>query len=198
MQPSREQVKESRERERERKRNWRSNKTPQTGDEQDERENVPTGQSGGHTKGQDAGRGRQSRHPDPTRPDPTYSIDRSSQPSNGDHARGDGLAESLNLDDLAAATRRARAAGFDDAAVSAGLAEFHKRPEPKGAGLLRVLIEEFGNQQKDLSTKQKAREARRAAIDACPRCDNNGMRPTAAGATRCTHEVSQPPFAKGA
>lgn len=136
--------------------------------------------------------------PDPTRPDPTYSIDRSSQPSNGDHARGDGLAESLNLDDLAAATRRARAAGFDDAAVSAGLAEFHKRPEPKGAGLLRVLIEEFGNQQKDLSTKQREREARRAAIDACPRCDNNGMRPTAAGATRCTHEVSQPPFAQGA
>lgn len=33
-----------------------------------------------------------------------------------------------------------------------------------------------------------ARRARRAAIDACPRCDHNGMRDVGNGAVRCNHQ----------
>lgn len=192
MQPSREQVKESREIERERKRNWRSNRTAQTSDKQDKRENVPTGQPTGQPPGQDAGQIRPSRHPDPTRPDPTLYIDQGSQPTTGDHVREETMAGELNLDDLAAATRRARQAGISEQAITRGTAEYHKRPEPKGPGLLRTLIDDAHAELASEETQSAQRASRRAAIEACDQCDENGMRYTNGQARRCNHQT--PPF----
>lgn len=191
-QPSRDQVKESREIERERKRNWRSNRTAQTSDKQDKRENVPAGQPTGHPPGQDAGQIRPSRHPDPTRPDPTLYIDHSSQPSYGDHTREEQAAGELNLDDLAAATRRARQAGISEQAITRGTAEYHNRPEPKGPGLLRTLIDDAHAELASEETQSTQRASRRAAIEACDQCDDNGMRYTNGQARRCNHQT--PPF----
>lgn len=131
--------------------------------------------------------------PDPTRPDPTYSLGTTSQPSNGDQARANLAGGELTLDELAAATRRARAAGIPEAAIEAGTREFDQRPHPKGPGLLRTLIDEAAAVATAKNRDEQAKAARRAAIDACPDCDNRGLKPTPQGLARCNHTPTTRP-----
>lgn len=137
--------------------------------------------------------GEALQRPDPTRPDPTRPyIDQGSQPTYGDHARETEMAGELNLDDLAAATRRARTAGISEQAITQGTAEYNKRPEPKGPGLLRTLINDAHTELTSQESKSTQRASRRAAIDACEMCDSNGMRIVSGNARRCNHQT--PPF----
>lgn len=192
MQPSREQIVKKREIEQQKKREWRANKTDETSHKQDKQENVPKGHPKGHPKGQPKGPDSMSEHPDPTRPDPTLYIDQGSQPTTGDHVREETMAGELNLDDLAAATRRARQSGISEQAITRGTAEYHNRPDPKGPGLLRTLIDDAHAELASKETQSTQRASRRAAIDECSLCDENGMRYTNGQARRCNHQT--PPF----
>lgn len=132
-----------------------------------------------------------SHDPDPTRPVTGGST---SQPSNGDHGGADAKIGGGNpLDALAAAARRARAAGASESAVDAGFREFSSRPEPKGPGLLRSLIDDaaVAEQANSLASARKAE--RRAIIDACPTCDDNGFVLVNGVAKKCSHSASSSP-----
>ena len=73
MQPSSDQVYEKREIERQKKRNWRANRTNNIAPERGKQENVHGGQPGGLPTGRTEMSPGVSRHPDPTRPDPSLS-----------------------------------------------------------------------------------------------------------------------------
>lgn len=126
-----------------------------------------------------------SPYPDPTRPDPAH-IGKEVASHLSVVPREDGLAEDP-LEVLAAATRRARAAGISESAIKAGSAEYDRRPEPKGPGLLRTLIDDAWAAERSRAATDNARAERRAAIDACPLCDDNGKREVPGGLARCDH-----------
>ena len=190
-QPSREQKLKEREEAAERQRKSRHRKRQ----EQGEHENVTCDS---HVTGQRdiaVSHRTVSHRPDPTRPDPSQNRVTVSQPSNGDQGVGEQAGE-ISLDELAAATRRARQAGISDTAIKAGTQEFERRPHPKGPGLLRTLINDAAEAEKASLQAEKATKARRAAIDACTLCDDNGMYYANGTAQRCTHKPprKQPPF----
>ncbi|WP_131771802.1 hypothetical protein [Corynebacterium striatum] len=103
------------------------------------------------------------------------------------------MAGSLTLDGLADATRRARDAGIPESAIAAGTREFNRRPEPKGPGLLRTLINDAAKAEQASQANADAKAQRRAAIDACTQCDDNGIRYANGTAQRCNHKP-EPPF----
>lgn len=193
MNPSRESVHESREREREKKREWRDRKAAKQG----KRENVP----GGQDRGQDRGHFRPSpgvspsTRPDPSRPD----LKERGEKETGDAPVGFGGIDSPPL----VSDERGGAA-----ATSGGFAAYGSPDDPrcvKHKDLPRGEVpacrdcararEVFEAQVHD------AKQARRAAIDACPWCDDNGMAwpVNAVGdtvAVRCDHvrvPVAPPP-----
>lgn len=127
--------------------------------------------------------------PDPTRPDPTL-LSTGSQPSTGSRGQSDWLAGD-ELDALGAATQRARDAGISETAIKAGFAEYERRPHPKGPGLLRILINDAWAAERSRTAEAEARAARRATIDACNQCDDNGWVIGTNPAVKCTH---QPPL----
>ncbi|MDK6807719.1 hypothetical protein QP365_09070 [Corynebacterium aurimucosum] len=130
--------------------------------------------------------------PGPARPDPSPSGGTGSQPSNGDLGAGD-MAGGISLDELAAATRRARQAGISETAITTGTRNFNQRQEPKGPGLLRTLIDEAWADEQDTNRAETAAQARRHAIDACDLCDDNGMRYQDGEAWRCDHNPETRP-----
>ncbi|MFW9223410.1 hypothetical protein [Corynebacterium striatum] len=132
--------------------------------------------------------------PVPSRPDPTNIGGTGSQPTYGD--QGDRQAAgSLTLDELADATRRARDAGIPDTAIAAGTREFNRRPEPKGPGLLRTLINDAWEAEQTSQANADAKAQRRAAIDACTQCDDLGYVKVANGTVaKCTHQPMKGPF----
>ena len=141
----------------------------------------------------DSGLDERSPYPDPTRPDPTHTAKELAS-----HLsvvpREDGQADPL--EELAAATRRARDAGISESAIRAGTAEYQRRPEPKGPGLLRTLIDDAWSHERSTAADTQARAARRAAIEACNQCDEHGMRSVPGGLIRCTHQPADdvPPW----
>lgn len=132
--------------------------------------------------------------PDPTRPDPTRSMGKESQPTYGDlGATEDG--GGLTLDGLADATRRARQAGISESAIATGTRKFNARPNPKGPGLLRTLINDAWETEQTTHTNAEAKAQRRAAIDACTQCDDLGYVKVANGTVaKCTHQPMKGPF----
>ncbi|WP_412100182.1 hypothetical protein [Corynebacterium aurimucosum] len=103
------------------------------------------------------------------------------------------MAGGISLDELAAATRRARQAGISESAINTGTRNFNQRPEPKGPGLLRTLIDEAWADEQDTNRAETAAQARRAAIDSCALCDDNGMRYQDGEAWRCDHNPETRP-----
>lgn len=195
MQPSREQIYEKREIERQKKRKQRTNQTSDNSTTSRFAEMSPRdtgGDSPGDTPRDSLGL---SRAPDPTRPVPSQNGVTVSQPSNGDLGAGE-KAGGLSLDELAAATRRARQAGISDTAIKAGTQEFERRPHPKGPGLLRTLINDAATAEKATNQAEEAAKARRVAIDDCDLCDDNGMYYANGTARRCNHRQprEEPPF----
>ena len=186
-QPSREERQEERAVWREKKRKSRRRKL----DNQRGYRNVPQGVPEMSPEGNLEGVPEMSgTMPVPSRPDPS-NIGTTSQPSNGEYGDTQGMA-GLTLDDLAGATRRAREAGISDTAIAAGTRRFNDRPGPKGPGLLRTLIDDEWEAEQLKTRIETDRQARRAAIDACPLCDDQGMYDTGQGLARCTHEDSPP------
>lgn len=136
-----------------------------------------------------------SPYPDPTRPDPTrpIGVEVSSQPYGG-NAREAGAAGEFFPDDpeLDGVALRARHTGVPEAAIRAGVARFTAKPTPKGPGLLHTLIAEAAKQYHAEAEEHAAKQARRAAIEACEWCDQNGiaMAETPGGGTvavKCDH-----------
>lgn len=130
--------------------------------------------------------------PGPARPDPTRpSGGKGSQPSTCSKGDEDWLAGEEPLESLASATRRAREAGISETAIRTGTREYDQRPAPKGPGLLRTLINDAWQTELDTHRADIAAQTRREAITNCRLCDDNGMRDTGNGLTRCDH---QPPL----
>lgn len=190
-QPSREEREEERAVWREKKRKSRRQKL----DNQRNRQNVPGGVPGMSTEGTFEGVTEMSGTiPVPSRPDPTNIGGTGSQPTYGD--QGDGqVAGSLTLDGLADATRRARQAGISESAIATGTRKFNARPNPKGPGLLRTLINDAWETEQTTHTNAEAKTQRRAAIDACTQCDDLGYVKVANGTVaKCTHQPMKGPF----
>ena len=139
--------------------------------------------------------------PDPTRPDPTHSGEEVASYLSVVDAREHEWLAGDPLEALADATRRARDAGISETAIKAGTAEYDRRPEPKGPGLLRTLINDAWDQERHRHTQDTARAERLQAIRDCDLCDDNGMYDTGEGLTRCNHqppEEDTPPWEKHA
>ena len=105
------------------------------------------------------------------------------------------------MDVLGAATQRARNAGISESAIKAGFAEYDRRPHPKGPGLLRTLINDAWDTERTRNAHDTAKQKRLAAIANCDLCDDNGMKDTGNGLTRCNHqphEEDTPPWEKHA
>lgn len=105
------------------------------------------------------------------------------------------------MEELAAATRRARDAGISETAIKAGFAEYDRRPDPKGPGLLRTLINDAWDTERANHAHDTAKQQRLQAIRDCDLCDDNGMYDTGAGLARCNHqppEEDTPPWEKHA
>lgn len=124
--------------------------------------------------------------PDPSRPDPSLSVI-GSQPTTGSRGQADWPAGD-ELDALGAATQRARDAGISETAIKAGTAEYQRRPNPKGPGLLRTLINDAWDQERTRDAQDTAKQQRLDAIANCDLCDENGMRDTGNGLARCNHQ----------
>lgn len=138
--------------------------------------------------------------PDPTRPDPTL-LSTGSQPSTGSRGNAEWLAGDDPLEMLAAATRRARDAGISETAIKAGIREYQHRPDPKGPGLLRTLINDAWDREQANNLTLARLEQRRTAINTCNLCDDNGMREVPGGLARCNHQPPKedtPPWEKHA
>lgn len=133
-----------------------------------------------------------SQRPGPARPDPSFTWGTDSQPSNGDQG-APGEAGGITLDELSGATRRARQAGISDTAINTGTQEFNRRPAPKGPGLLRTLINDAWKHEQDADRATAKRKQRRAAIDACDRCDENGWVQGSNPAIKCDHKPETSP-----
>lgn len=194
MQPSRDQIYEKREIERQKKRKQRTNHTdekPTTSGFTEMSPRDSLGESPRESPRESLGL---SLDPDPTRPDPSFTWGTNSQPSNGDQG-APGEAGGITLDELSDATRRARQAGISDTAINTGTQEFNRRPTPKGPGLLRTLINDAWKHEQDADRATAKRKQRRAAIDACGRCDENGWVQGSNPAIKCDHKPrKKPPF----
>lgn len=185
FQPTREDVLSKRREDAERKRLARGIKR----DKQRERKNVRADvQADSEAPSALPGLRAPSALPGPARPDPTFDRGTGSQPSNGDLGEGE-KAGGISLDELAAATRRARQAGISETAITIGTRIFNQRPEPKGPGLLRTLIDDAWAKEQDTNRAETAAQARRRAIDECDLCDDNGMRYQGGQAWRCDHNT---------
>lgn len=138
--------------------------------------------------------------PDPTRPDPTHSGEEVASHLSVVDAREHEWPAGDPLEELAAATRRARDAGISETAIKAGFAEYDRRPDPKGPGLLRTLINDAWAQERTRDAQDAAKQQRLDAINACDLCDENGMRQVPGGLARCTHQPEEdtPPWEKHA
>lgn len=139
--------------------------------------------------------------PDPTRPDPAHSGGEVASHLSVVDAREHEWPAGDPLEELAAATTRARDAGISETAIKAGFAEYDRRPDPKGPGLLRTLINDAWDQERHRHTQDTAKQQRLQAIRDCHLCDENGMYDTGAGLARCTHqphEEDTPPWEKHA
>lgn len=136
--------------------------------------------------------------PVPTRPDPSLSVI-GSQPTTGSRGQADWPAGD-ELDALGAATQRARDAGISETAIKAGTAEYQRRPQPKGPGLLRTLINDAWAQERTRDAQDAAKQQRLDAITNCDLCDENGMYDTGQGFARCNHQPEEdtPPWEKHA
>lgn len=135
--------------------------------------------------------------PDPTRPDPTNSGGEVASHLSVVDAREHEWLAGDPLEDLAAATRRARDAGISESAIKAGFAEYDRRPEPKGPGLLRTLINDAWDTERTQRAHDTAKQQRLDAINTCTLCDDNGMYDTGNGLARCNHqphEEDTPPW----
>ena len=185
-QPSREEREEERALWREKKRKSRSQKLDKLRQQQNVPEGVPEMSPEGTNEGVPEMSGT---IPVPSRPDPSLSVI-GSQPTTGSRGQADWPAGD-ELDALGAATQRARNAGISETAIKAGTAEYQRRPHPKGPGLLRTLINDAWDQERSRAADNNARAARRATIDACDRCDDNGWVIGTNPAVKCTH---QPPL----
>lgn len=185
-QPSREEREEERQLWREKKRKSRSRKL----DNLRNVDNVPQGVTQMSPKGTNGGVTQMSGTiPDPSRPVPSINSGTTSQPTTGSRGPADWPAGEP-LEELAAATRRARDAGISESAIKAGFAEYDRRPEPKGPGLLRTLINDAWSTERANHAHETAKQQRLDAITNCDQCDENGMRQVPGGLTRCNH---QPP-----
>ena len=185
-QPSREEREEERALWREKKRKSRSQKLDKLRQQQNVPEGVPEMSPEGTNEGVPEMSGT---IPDPARPDPSLSVI-GSQPTTGSSGQADWPAGD-ELDALGAATQRARDAGISETAIKAGTAEYQRRPHPKGPGLLRTLINDAWAAERSRAANDNARAARRATIDACDHCDDNGWVIGTNPAVKCTH---QPPL----
>ena len=185
-QPSREEREEERALWREKKRKSRSQKL----DKLRQQQNVPQGVPEMSPEETNEGVPEMSGTiPDPSRPDPSLSVI-GSQPTTGSRGQAD-WPDGDELDALGAATQRARDAGISETAIKAGTAEYQRRPHPKGPGLLRTLINDAWAAERSRAADNNARAARRATIDACDHCDDNGWVIGTNPAVKCTH---QPPL----
>lgn len=194
-QPSREEREEERALWREKKRKSRSQKL----DKLRQQQNVPEGFPEMSPEGTNEGVPEMSGTiPVPSRPVPS-NMDIGSQPTTGSSGQADWPAGD-ELDALGAATQRARDAGISETAIKAGTAEYQRRPHPKGPGLLRTLINDAWAAERSRAANDNARASRRATIDACDLCDENGMRDTGQGFARCNHQPEEdtPPWEKHA
>lgn len=191
-QPTRNSVEDSRQQWREKKRKSRERKDAK----QRKGENVPGGVPEMSPEGTNGGVPEMSGSiPVPSRPDPS-SSGTGSQPPYGGNVREEVAGGEITMDALAAATRRARAAGVSETAIQAGTREFTNRNGDKGPGLLRILIDEAAAREARTAPLNAAKSARRAAIDACDMCDENGIAYDGGVARRCTHTTTkpEPPF----
>lgn len=138
--------------------------------------------------------------PDPTRPDPTHSGEEVASHLSVVDAREHDWPAGDPLEALADATRRARDAGISETAIKAGFAEYDRRPDPKGPGLLRTLINDAWDQERHRHTQDTARAERLQAIRDCDRCDDNGWVIGTNPAVKCTHQPQEdtPPWEKHA
>lgn len=186
MQPSREEVLESREREREKKREWRKRK----GQDQVNPENVPQGQD----RGQDGGLPGvvPAPRPDPSRPDP----------SRPDQVIKEGRGESSRSVPRENATPPPSS---DSSWLPSAIADVPPEwvqdprsarcpkhtgvqdpPPCRGCGKAREAAE-AARDERDTAEAQAAGE-RRAHIDACDLCDPNGLTDGHRGLIRCPHD----------
>ena len=197
-QPSREEREEERQLWREKKRKSRSRKL----DNLRNVDNVPQGVTQMSPEGTNGGVTQMSGTiPDPSRPDPSINSGTTSQPTTGSRGQTEWPAGEDPLDVLGAATQRARDAGISETAIKAGLAEYDRRPEPKGPGLLRTLINDAWDQERHRNAQDTAKQQRLDAIANCTRCDDNGMYDTGQGLARCNHQPNEedtPPWEKHA
>jgi hypothetical protein len=194
MQPSRDQIYEKREIERQKKRKQRTNHTDEKPTTSGFTEMSPRDSPRDSPRESPRESPGLSLDPDPTRPDPSFTWGTNSQPSNGDQG-APGEAGGITLDELSDATRRARQAGISDTAINTGTQEFNRRPTPKGPGLLRTLINDAWKHEQDADRATAKRKQRRAAIDACGRCDENGWVQGSNPAIKCDHKPrKKPPF----
>ena len=192
-QPSREEREEERQLWREKKRKSRSRKL----DNLRNVDNVPQGVTQMSPEGTNGGVTQMSGTiPDPSRPVPSINSGTASQPITGSRGPTDWPAGDP-LEELAAATRRARDAGISETAIKAGYAEYDRRPHPKGPGLLRTLIDDAWDTERTNHAHDTAKQQRLQAIRDCDLCDDNGMHDTGNGLTRCNHqphEEDTPPW----
>lgn len=194
MQPSRDQIYEKREIERQKKRKQRTNHTDEKPTTSGFTEMSPRDSPRDSPRESPRESPGLSLDPDPTRPDPSFTWGTDSQPSNGDQG-APGEAGGITLDELSDATRRARQAGISDTAINTGTQEFNRRPTPKGPGLLRTLINDAWQHEQDADRATAKRKQRRAAIDACDLCDENGWVQGSNPAIKCDHKPrKKPPF----
>lgn len=197
-QPTRKQVLKERQDGAERQRKSRQQKR----EEQEQRENVTRDSHVTPSRDSHECHKGVSHRPDPTRPDPTFNGGEvASHLSVVDAREHEWPAGEDPLDVLGAATQRARNAGISETAIKAGYAEYDRRPHPKGPGLLRTLINDAWDQERSRAADDNARAARRATIDACDRCDDNGWVIGTNPAVKCNHqphEEDTPPWEKHA
>lgn len=194
-QPSREEREKERALWREKKRKSRSQKLDKLRQQQNVPEGVPEMSPEGTNEGVPEMSGT---IPVPSRPDPSLSVI-GSQPTTGSRGRADWPAGD-ELDALGAATQRARDAGISETSIKAGTAEYQRRPQPKGPGLLRTLINDAWAQERTRDAQDAAKQQRLDAITNCDLCDENGMYDTGNGLARCTHQPEEdtPPWEKHA
>lgn len=163
----------------------------QKDDYQDESQNVPWGVTQMSPEGTSEGVTQMSGTiPDPSRPDPTSKGGYGSQPTTGSRGQDEWLAGDP-LEALADATRRARQAGISETAITAGSKRFNARTGPKGPGLLRTLINEEWEAEQIKNRLDAEKQARRARIDACDLCDDNGKIMRRDGLATCTHDPAK-------
>ena len=175
MQPSRNDVSESREREREKKRKWRERKAAN----QREGENVHRGQDRGQNSVSTVS--STVSRPDPTRPDPTRPT--TEVVTGGSSVTAERATEKhppTVSPALIAEPWRARCA--DHAGVDS--------PPPCRRCAAAREAAEAARAERDAAAARAA-DDRRAAVDGCGLCDANGLADGPVGLLRCPHDADE-------